>query len=289
MKGIILAGGSGSRLYPITRAVSKQLTPVFDKPMVYYPLSVLMLSGIREVLLISTAQDLPQFERLLQDGSQIGMRIRYAAQPEPGGIAQAFLIGADFIAGDPVALILGDNIFFGHGLTDDLQAAAGQARGATIFGYQVRDPERYGVIQFDGQGRPVDILEKPAEPPSNYAVPGLYYYDGRVVEFARALKPSARGELEITDVNKAYLELGELRVIKLGRGIAWLDTGTHEALNQAANFVQAVQERQGLMVACIEEIALHMGFIDAGQVLRLAEGMRSNEYGRYLLRLINGE
>jgi glucose-1-phosphate thymidylyltransferase len=289
MKGIILAGGSGSRLYPITRAVSKQLTPVFDKPMVYYPLSVLMLSGIREVLLISTPQDLPQFERLLQDGSQIGMRIRYAAQPEPGGIAQAFLIGADFIAGDPVALILGDNIFFGHGLTDDLQAAAGQARGATIFGYQVRDPERYGVIQFDGQGRPVDILEKPAEPPSNYAVPGLYYYDGRVVEFARALKPSARGELEITDVNKAYLELGELRVIKLGRGIAWLDTGTHEALNQAANFVQAVQERQGLMVACIEEIALHMGFIDAGQVLRLAEGMRSNEYGRYLLRLINGE
>jgi glucose-1-phosphate thymidylyltransferase len=285
MKGILLAGGSGTRLYPVTRAVSKQLAPVYDKPMVYYPLSTLMLAGIRDVLLISTPHDLPGFERLLGDGSQLGLRIAYAAQPRPEGIAQAFLIGRDFLAGEPAALVLGDNLFYGHGLQDALRAAGQREQGGTVFGYWVRDPERYGVVELDAKRRAVSIEEKPRQPKSNWAVTGLYFYDGRVSEIAAGLSPSQRGELEITDVNLAYLAQGSLHVELLGRGFAWLDTGTHESLLQAGQYIQAVQERQGLMVACIEEIAWRMGTIDTEQLLRLGAEMKNNGYGAYLTRI----
>jgi glucose-1-phosphate thymidylyltransferase len=285
VKGIVLAGGSGTRLYPATLGVSKQLLPVYDKPMVYYPLSTLMLAGIRELLVISTPEDTPAFERLLRDGSQLGLSIRYAVQPKPEGIAQAFLIAKDFIAGDGVALALGDNIFYGHGLSEMLRRAAASREGATVFGYWVSDPERYGVVDFDGEGRARSIEEKPRQPKSNWAVTGLYFYDRRVVERAEALRPSARGELEITDLNLAYLREDALRVERLGRGYAWLDTGTHEALLQAQNFIQAVQERQGLMVACLEEIAFRMGYIDRESLLRLGRTMDKNAYGRYLTRI----
>ncbi len=289
MKGIILAGGSGTRLYPITMAVSKQLLPVYDKPMIYYPLSSLMLAGIREILVITTPQDRDQFERLLGDGSQLGIRISYAIQPSPEGLAQAFIIGREFIGRDKVALVLGDNIYYGHGFPDDLRRAAERAKGATVFAYQVRDPERYGVVEFDSAGRAVSLEEKPLRPRSKWAVTGLYFYDHRVVDIAAALKPSTRGELEITDVNRTYLEMGELNVEKLGRGIAWLDTGTHESLQQASSFIQALQERQGMMVSCLEEIAYKMGYITAGDVARIAEPMSKNEYGRYLLAMLDQE
>jgi glucose-1-phosphate thymidylyltransferase len=281
VRGILLAGGAGTRLHPVTLAVSKQLVPVYDKPLVYYPLSTLMLAGIREILVISTPHDLPAFQRLFGTGEDLGLRIEYAAQPKPEGIAQAFLIGADFLEGRPSALALGDNIFYGHGLSDIVQSAAQRRRGATVFGYRVKDPERYGVVEFDEQGRAVGLHEKPKRPPSPFAVPGLYFYDDRVVEMAAALKPSPRGELEITDLNRAYLALGELHVEILGRGIAWLDTGTHEALLQASNFIQAIEQRQGLKVACIEEIAFEMGFIDRQQLLSLADSTK-NEFGDYL-------
>ena len=289
MKGIILAGGSGTRLHPLTHVVSKQLMPVYDKPMIYYPLSTLMLAGIREVLVISTPSDLPRFAQLLGDGSRIGMRFDYAEQPRPEGLAQAFTIGAPFIGADRCALILGDNLFYGHGLPELLRAAVAQASGATIFGYWVKEPQHYGVVEFDGDGRVLGIEEKPATPKSHYAVPGLYFYDNDVVEIARNLKPSARGELEITDVNVAYMRKGTLRVQLMGRGYAWLDTGTHASLLQASNYISVVEERQGLKVGAIEEVAYRMGFIDADQLARLAEPLKKNEYGQYLLGIARDE
>ncbi|MAE93142.1 MAG: glucose-1-phosphate thymidylyltransferase [Deltaproteobacteria bacterium] len=285
MKGIVLAGGSGTRLYPITLGVSKQLLPVYDKPMIYYPLSTLMLAGIREVMVISTPEDLPGFERVLGDGSRVGLSISYAAQPRPEGIAQAFLIAREWIGNEPVALALGDNVFYGHGLPEVLRSAAQRESGGTVFGYWVRDPERYGVVDFDEAGRAVHIEEKPEAPRTNWAVTGLYFYDSRVGEIASELEPSARGELEITDVNNVYLEEGSLQVEKLGRGFAWLDTGTHESLMQAGNYIQAVQQRQGLMVSCIEEIAYRQGWIGADELLRMGREMEKNEYGAYLLRV----
>ncbi len=285
MKGIILAGGSGTRLHPITRVVSKQLLPVYDKPMIYYPLSVLMLAGIRDILVISTPQDLPRFRELLGDGTQWGVRFAYAEQARPDGLAQAFIIGREFIGRDSVCLILGDNIFFGHGFSEVLQRAGKLRRGGLIFGYPVRDPERYGVVEFNPRGKVLGLEEKPAQPKSNFAVPGLYFYDNSVVKVAAALKPSPRGELEITDLNRVYLRRGTLRVELLGRGLAWLDTGTHESLLQAANFVQTIEERQGLKIACLEEIAFSLGYINRAQLLHLAEGLMKTDYGRYLRHL----
>jgi glucose-1-phosphate thymidylyltransferase len=287
VKGIILAGGSGTRLYPLTRSVSKQLLPVYDKPMIYYPLSTLMLAGIREVLLITTPEDQGQFMELLGDGRQWGITLEYAVQPRPEGIAQAFVIGEKFIANEPVCLILGDNIFYGHGLAKTLLDKGADPKGGMVFGYYVRDPERYGVISFAPDRTVLDIEEKPAKPKSRYAVTGLYFYDSQVVEIARNLKPSARGELEITDVNRAYLAKGQLQVELLGRGTAWLDTGTHNSLLDAANFIKVVEDRQGLKIACLEEIAFRMGYIDGKQLARLAEPLRKNGYGQYLLQILD--
>jgi glucose-1-phosphate thymidylyltransferase len=289
MKGIILAGGTGSRLHPLTLAVSKQLLPIYNKPMVYYPLSTLMLAGIREILVITTAHEQEGFRRVLGDGSEWGLQLEYIAQLKPEGIAQAFIIGRQFVGGDGVALALGDNIFYGAHFTDYLRTAFARDRGATVFGYQVRDPERYGVVEFDAGGRAVSLEEKPTRPRSSYAVTGLYFYDNQVLDIAAELTPSARGELEITDVNRAYLQRGELHVEKLPRGVAWLDTGTHEALMQASNYVQAIEERQGLMIACVEEIAFRMGFIDRPRLVSLAHAMESSAYGQYLCRLLEQE
>ncbi len=289
LKGIILAGGTGSRLHPLTRAVSKQLMPIYSKPMVYYPLSTLMLSGIRQVLVITTPHEQDGFKRLLGDGGEIGLQIAYAAQPSPDGLAQAFLIGRDFIGDDRVCLALGDNVFYGAHFSDYLRTASARERGATVFGYQVRDPERYGVVVFDAGGRAISLEEKPRQPQSSFAVTGLYFYDNDVVDIASRLKPSARGELEITDVNRTYLDRGALHVEKLARGIAWLDTGTHDALMQASNYIQAIEERQGLMVACLEEIAFRMGYIDAADLARLARAMESSTYGQYLMRVLEHE
>jgi glucose-1-phosphate thymidylyltransferase len=285
-RGIILAGGSGTRLYPLTQAVSKQLLPVYDKPMIFYPLSVLIMSGIREVLVITTPADRAAFAALLGDGSQWGLSIQYAVQPSPDGLAQAFVIGRDFVGGEPSCLILGDNIFYGHGLTEAMGRAVARERGATVFGYWVRDPQRYGVAEFDKDDRVVGLEEKPAKPKSHWAVTGLYFYDSRVCDYAAALKPSARGELEITDLNRCYLEDGSLMLERLGRGYAWLDTGTHESLTEASNYIETIENRQGLKVACPEEIAYQNGWIDAAQVQRLAAPLAKNGYGRYLLQLI---
>ena len=286
MKGIILAGGSGTRLYPVTRAISKQLMPVYDKPMIYYPLSILMLAGIKDILVISTPQDTPRFEELLQDGSEFGINLQYAVQPSPDGLAQAFIIGEDFIGDDSVALILGDNIYHGNGISQLLQSAASKKSGATVFGYHVKDPERFGVVEFDSNMTAVSIEDKPVQPKSNYAVTGLYFYDNDVVEIAKNIQPSPRGELEITDVNKAYLERGDLSVELMGRGIAWLDTGTHESLLEAAQYIETVQRMQNMQVANLEEIAFRMGYISKEQVKELAQPLKKNEYGQYLLRLI---
>jgi len=288
VKGILLAGGSGTRLYPLTRAVSKQLMPVYDKPMVYYPLTTLMLAGVREILIISTPEDTPLFQRLLGDGGQWGLSLSYAVQPKPEGLAQAFLVGADFVGGEPVCLVLGDNIFYGHGLPEVLLKAATLEKGARIFGYAIRDPERYGVLAFDSSGALSDIVEKPTSPPSRYAVPGIYFYDRTVVDRARSLAPSSRGELEITDLNRLYLREGSLEALKLGRGVAWFDTGTHESLLEASIFMEVLESRQGIKVSCPEEIAFRLGYIGKEEVLRMAAGLR-NAYGRYLSEMVAAE